>query len=555
MSLRRIALLALAGAAVLPASASADEALTTITSATHVHADGGVTAWRIPTSGDDRLVVRYGTNTPFTTAYPLPRDTTIDVGVSPAGGARVAFARNCSTRRRTCELRVVELGRSGSEGKKFSSRLLTRIPYRGGGAPAVAIDSRQIAWTQQESKTINGRRYACDIPYTRRTGSNPTRPKRLDRGACAQIVQLDIEGTRIGVLAQVQPDIRRTEARLLRTTGGPSRRLQRESQGEESNFIGQIAMDGPYLLTSRAGIRQANVFTRFHLRFNLRTEARAFTTLVGGFGVDRGRVTYVESNAGFFGGGCVTDTGTACVMVDGGDPFIGSRLLTPKLTFDIAPAPLYVDQTAQGVGRLARKRVSRTAELGTVPVAGVKVELVRIDGFTTPGVSRHPTGATSTTDADGRYAIPIAGTPRPRMTYTAITRPTDGVQVNPGFVTYVLTYVRMTATPQRLPDGRLRVTGTISPAQPGRKVRLDRREDRVCNQGIFPTRPTPSTVDTPAGCADRYTQNPLATADVSADGASFTLDANAGPGTYRVNLDFAGGAEVYQGETAAFTAG
>ncbi len=532
MKLIRIALLVLAGTALLPTTASADEALTTLREFTPVHSDGGVTAWRIPTSGDDRLVVRYGTQTPFTTAYPLPRRIPFDVGVSPAGGARVAFARACSTRRRTCELRVVELGRSGSEGKKFRSRLLTRIPYRGGGTPAVAIDNRQIAWTQRDR--------GCDIPYTRRTGSNPTRAKRLDRGHCSEITQLDVEGSRIAVLARPKPDTRATEARLLHTYGGPSKRIQREAQGEESNFIGQLALDGPYLYTARGGNRQANVFTRFNLRFNTRVDARAFTDLAGGMGVERGRVTYVETNA----------AESSAQIVDGGDPFIGTRLLTPKLSFDIAPAPLYVDQQAQGFGKLTRKRVSRTADLGTVAVPGVRVELVRVDGFTTPNVSRHPTGVLASTGADGSYVLAIGGTPRPRMTYTAITR--DGLQVDPGEVTYVVTYVRMTTNAQRLPDGRLRVTGTITPAQPGRKVRLDRREERVC-QGVFATRPTPAQVGIPAGCADRYTQNPLATAAVSADGASYTIDATTGPGTFKVALDFAGGAEVYQGETAGFT--
>jgi hypothetical protein len=54
----------------------------------------------------------------------------------------------------------------------------------------------------------------------------------------------------------------------------------------------------------------------------------------------------------------------------------------------------------------------------------------------------------------------------------------------------------------------------------------------------------------PAGCVDRYTEDPVATAPVSADGASFTLDAGTPPGTYRVALDFAGGADVHAGETA-----
>jgi hypothetical protein len=38
---------------------------------------------------------------------------------------------------------------------------------------------------------------------------------------------------------------------------------------------------------------------------------------------------------------------------------------------------------------------------------------------------------------------------------------------------------------------------------------------------------------------------------VSADGASYTIDAASPAGTYRVSLDFAGGAAVYAGETAA----
>jgi hypothetical protein len=65
---------------------------------------------------------------------------------------------------------------------------------------------------------------------------------------------------------------------------------------------------------------------------------------------------------------------------------------------------------------------------------------------------------------------------------------------------------------------------------------------------------TPSTVDTPAGCADRWSQNPLATAAVSADGASYAIDAATPADVYRVSLDFAGGADVFEGETAQITA-
>lgn len=554
----RILVTPLLAAAVLPAMAGADVALTTLTRETPVVADAGVTAWQIPTSGDDRLVVRYGDDAPFTTAFPIPTTATIDVGSSPSGGARVVFARDCSLRRRTCQVRVVELGRSGSEGKRFTSRLLTRIPYRGGVEPAVSMQGRRLVYTEQGSTRIDGRRHDCDVPYTRMTGPRATPPRRLDRGACADIAQLDLEDGRIAVLAHPQPDTRRTEARVLRTSGGPSRRLQREAQGEESNFVGQVALDRGALYTARGGIRQANVFTRFSLRTGSRAEARAFTGLAGGFARDGGRTTYVESVAGFLDGCSTSETGTACRIVDGDDPFgPRSRVLAPTMAFDVLPSPLYADETARGAGRLSRRRVNRTTQLGTVPVPGVVVELVRIDGLGTPTTTRHPTGATGTTDADGRFDIPIAGTPRPTMVYAAITRPTaaQGVQVAPAFFTYATVYVRMTATAQRLPDGRLRVTGTIAPAVPGRRVRLDRREERVCNAGTtIVGRPSPSMIGVPAGCVDRYSQNPVATADVSADGTSFTIDADAGPGTYRVSLNLAG-ADAYAGETVAFTAG
>jgi hypothetical protein len=112
----------------------------------------------------------------------------------------------------------------------------------------------------------------------------------------------------------------------------------------------------------------------------------------------------------------------------------------------------------------------------------------------------------------------------------------------------------MAATAERLADGRVRLNGTISPAQPGRKVRLDRREKRVCDQGpVGP--PRPSSVDTPANCFDIWSQKALATAAVSADGASFTIDGPAAAGaTLRVALDAGAGQDVYAGETAPIAA-
>jgi hypothetical protein len=200
--------------------------------------------------------------------------------------------------------------------------------------------------------------------------------------------------------------------------------------------------------------------------------------------------------------------------------------------------------------------VSQTAVVGTAPVAGVPVELLSTDVVSGPVNQRPPTptGATATTGADGTATIPIPGTPRWRLLLAAVTRPNveGAVGIPTSQNLNVTTYVHMTAGAVRLADGRLQVSGAISPAQPGRKVRLDRRLERVCNQRQYgPTLVTPSSVRVPAGCFDRWTQDPVATATVSADGASYAIDAGAPAGTYRVSLDFAGGAAVYAGETAA----
>ncbi|MCW2982868.1 MAG: hypothetical protein JWR63_438, partial [Conexibacter sp.] len=193
------------------------------------------------------------------------------------------------------------------------------------------------------------------------------------------------------------------------------------------------------------------------------------------------------------------------------------------------------------------------------PVAGVAVELLSVtptDLKTAPGAPR-PTGRLATTGADGTATIAIPGPVVPYRFLAAETRPASGGATIPtAQTTYLRTLVHVTPTAARLPDGRLRVTGTISPAQPGRKVRLDRKLDRVCNAYSNPPGSiiSPSQVGVPTGCYDRYTQDPVATADVSADGGSFTIEAGAPAGTYRVSLDFAGGAPVFAGESGPVSA-
>jgi hypothetical protein len=534
-------------AAAVPSAARADFPVGATATGTPVAADAGYAAWR---ADDGRLVVRQGAGAVKTTNVRPPRSAVFDVGTRRGGdGGQVVWTENCSTRARTCAVRSATLTSSVLASGRLTARVVAHVPYRGGGSPAIAVQGSRLAYAVRSSR--------CDVPYVRTLPSSSAR--RMDRGHCADITQLDLGEGYVAVLAE--PNEHESEARVIRVGGGSSRTLQRETQGEESNYLGALALDRGALYTARGGIRQANVFTRFTLSSRARSEARAFVNLQGAFTRDRGRVYYAQTVSYESATECgPAATAPGCLIVAGDDPFAAGarRTLSPELALTVAPQPVYVDTAVSAVATLTRRTVTRTAVVGTAPVAGVPVELLLATptDVRAPAPVPAPTGQRATTGADGTATIAVPGPAAPFRYLAAVTRPASGVPVPTTQSTYLPTYARLTATTQRLADGRLRVTGTISPALAGRKVRLDRRLERICNQNVTTpgaVRP-PSQTGVPAGCFDRYTQDPVATAAVSADGASYTVDAATPPGTYRVALDFGNGALIYPGESTGFDA-
>jgi hypothetical protein len=538
MSARRhLVLPLLAAVAALPSAARADVPVGAVAQGTPLVADSGFAAWR----GDDgRLVVRERSGAARRTTLRPPASARFDVGAARGGGrgrAQVAWTEGCSTRTRRCAVRSATLTPS-TVGR---ARVVAHVPYRGGGSPALAVHGSRIAYAVRSG--------SCDIPYYA--------GRRLDRGHCARIAQLDVGDGFVAVLASPTATPRATEARVVRTRGGRSRTLQRESQGEESNFIGSVSIDRGALFTARGGIRQANVFQRLSFGGTRRSAARSFVALQGAFARDAGQTSYLQST------GYESTTECGCLVVAGEDPFTSARrTLVPEVTLGVAPQPVFVDSAPRAEVAVARRTVSPTAVLGRAPVAGVPVQLLSAVPTEprAPAPAPRPTGATATTGADGvaRIAIPGPAAPFRYLAARTLAPTSAGVSIPTGVVTSMPSYARMTATATRLPDGRLQVSGTISPALPGRKVRLDRKLDRICNQGgLTPgSVVSPSQAAAPAGCFERYTQDPVATADVSADGASFSVVApsTAAAGTYRVALDFANGALVFPGESAPFDA-
>jgi hypothetical protein len=557
MSVRSL-LVPLACAAALAATAAtaaADEPVGTTSHGTPLVADAGYTAWR----GDDgHLVVRAGTRAPKTTNLKPPAGAIFDVGTRRGGGGgQLVWAEGCSARSRACAVRGAELTAAAVASGRLTTRVIAHVGYRGGGAPAVAVDGSRLAYAVRGTTGSGRRRVACDVPYVRTLGGRGGAARRLDRGRCATFAQLDLGDGHVALLAHpaITYGSGASEARVVGVGGGASRTLQRESQGEESNFIGSVALDGGALYTARGGIRQADVFTRWDLATRARSDARAFVSLQGSFARDRGRDAYLQST----NDDSITECG--CLVVAADDPFAAAarRTLAPELALTVTPQPVFADSAPAAIATLTRRTVTRTAVVGTAPVAGVAVELLSVtptDPRTAPGAPR-PTGRVATTGADGAARIAIPGPVAPYRFLAAQTRPAAGGAAIPTLqTTYLRAFAHVTPTAARLPDGRLRVTGTISPALPGRKVRLDRKLDRVCNAYTNPPGSivSPSQVGVPTGCVDRYTQDPVATAAVSADGASFAIEAGAPAGTYRVSLDFAGGALVLPGESGPVAA-
>jgi hypothetical protein len=538
MSVRRLLFLPLLAAVVaVPGTARADVPVGAVAHDTPLVADAGFAAWR----GDDgRLVVRPAGGSPRVTSLRPPASARFDVGDARGGGlrrAQVVWTEGCSTRTRHCAVRSATVTTTSAG----PARLIAHIPYRGGGSPAIAVEGAHLAYAVRSG--------SCDVPYYD--------GRRLDRGHCARLSQLDLGDGHVAALASPTATPRATEARVVRTRGGSSRTLQRESQGEESNFIGSVSIDRHTLFTARGGIRQANVFQRLSFGGTQRTALRSFVALEGAAARDRGRTYYLQSTGYESTGDC------GCLVVAGDDPFSGAtRTLVPEVSLTVTPQPVFVDSAPSAQVSVTARSVAHNSVLGSSPIAGVPVELLSAVP-TEPRAqvpTPTPTGGTATTGADGVARIAIPGPAVPFRYLAAQTRPTaqSVVSIPTSVVTYMPSYAHMTATATRLADGRLQISGTISPALPGRKVRLDRKLDRICNaSAVTPGRTTsPSQATAPAGCFERYTQDPVATADVSADGATYTVVApsSAAAGTYRVALDFANGALVFPGESAPFDA-
>jgi hypothetical protein len=175
-------------------------------------------------------------------------------------------------------------------------------------------------------------------------------------------------------------------------------------------------------------------------------------------------------------------------------------------------------------GRLTRTVVSRGAVVRTDPIAGVTVRaLRRVTDASRPGLQEafEPTSLTTTTLADGSWAIPISSPPA-RPWFSAVTEGQPArTFAGRGTVGTVDARISLTVSGSAF-------AGTVAPAQPGRTVKVQRLAKRSCQTFASGQRV----------CNDVWTTVADAPLNAAGTGFSATVAAPA-PGIYTAALPFA----------------
>ena len=321
----------------------------------------------------------------------------------------------------------------------------------------------------------------CDLIFVKRLSSRAP-SKRLDRGACSKTMGLSIRGTRIVQVTFGSPPGTRfaSQVRLLSARGGAVEVLARQSSGEESNQFASPSQTASSIWLTRTGVHPTHSFVRLEIASRRLTEIPARVGLSGAFARDeRGAFWYVETPERF-AQECTEAAGAPCRLTrSSSSPFSSSpRVLTPTMSIT-SPANAGVATFGDPFvvsGRLARTVVRRGLVVGTNSVSGAVVRLLRrVDDPSSPGPLKErflPTPLLAVTDAAGNWSIPIA-VPPARPWYSAVTegRP-ERTFAGRGTVGTV--------------DARITLSfaggvfaGSVTPAQPGRTVMIQRLRGRV----------------------------------------------------------------------------
>jgi hypothetical protein len=554
LRLAALGLCAAASMSLVPAAARADDVVATLRAPTPIAAYGGVLAWSDydPATARYRLAIqRAGAAKLAPIAGAAQR---FDVSLGPdVRGRVVALYTRCATPaappRRATDCDVYRCDVASGRERKLASVSSPRfheawpVQWRGN----VAFARRATAYVRaynlrplRGGKRKNATRLDCDVPYVQAIATH--RPShRLDRGRCGVTTGMAVRrGTIVQTTSQDQGGAgSETQVRLLHAGGGTVRVLARAGGGEGgySPFASPSLSAADVWLT-RTGNRAPHNFLRIHLASRRMTEIVPHVPLAGGLARDeRGSFWYVQAPEPDDQGeiGCRRQESPQAPLLQpcrlvraSASPFSATqRTLTARLTLS-RPASgrlfgLFTDDLALA-GRPTRDVVQRDAIVRREPVAGADLELLGRPSLYGDGPF---TGrlATARTDASGNWVIALA-TPPPQAGLVVFARAL-GLATSP---VDLIVSARVT-----LAAAGTALTGTVTPAQPGRSVAIQRLDPNFTpNQAAGVS---PCTAPDAAGqriCPPQAWQT-VAVVALSDAGTAFTATAGA-PGIYQAVL-------------------
>lgn len=404
---------------------------------------------------------------------------------------------------------------------------------------AVSSPTQDEAWpVQSRNRLVFVRRHAtggtgeikeCDVLYAKLLSS--TAPsKRLRGGTCGETTGLSLLGTRIAqVTFGSPPTVTRydSQVRVLSALGGQFKVLAHATSGEESNQFNSPSQSAGSVFVTRTGVHPTASFVRIDRLTGRRTEIPAHTNLTGPYARDdRGATWYVEGGE-YRGESCNDAVPVPCRLVRASaNPFTATlRPLLPQLTISTRSANALFGDPFTLSGRLTQTLVSGVRVFRTDPLGGVTLEILRrVTDPTAPGLHEgfQPTGLFVTTQADGNWSLPLTAPPSSPW-FSAVTTSPSVATTYAGRGTTGTVQARVTLA---VSGGAF--AGTITPAQPGRTVAIQRLVSREC----------PKPAVGPTLCIDRWTT--VGQAPVDATGTTFATTIAARPaGTYSAALPFA----------------
>lgn len=530
--------------------ATADEVVAQLARDTPISAYGGFVAWSDHDAVADRyrLMLRRGDST--TPAAITPARQPFDVSLGPdARGRVVALYTRCRTTTRGCDVyrydvaarreRRVAAASSPRHDEAWPVQWRDRLAFvrRARVYGIQAPRSNGLLIPDPRGRRGGGELVDCDVPYVK-TLSSRAPARRLDRGLCARTIGMSIRGPRIVQVTSFYLDFNAAESQVRRLSagGGRMRVLARSGSGLDgySQFTSPSQSAGSVWLT-RIGNRDPQDFLRVGVGGGKLTAVQPNLLLAGRVARDeRGRFWYVQGPeplgdteaAHGFPPFCGSGIGACHLVRASASPFSSRERTLPvalRMTSDYVGV-VYGD-TAEVAGNLTRPVVRRSAVLRREPLPGAAIELLRVEGpEEEPRVV--PTGVTTTTDGDGHWSFAMRQGP-PNATFAAVA-PALGWASGP---TKVSTLARVTLSS----TGARTLAGTVTPAQPGAVVALQRlRTDAAGNP---PDGCDPGGSGPRACTEDKWTT--VLEAQLAAGGTSYATSVTR-PGFYRADLQHPG---------------